>query len=185
VIEECVPGCNMFAYIDGDVMAKPVATMRQPDRRTRVHAAAKDGSLPPDRGKRGAIRSVFDGRQQFTRHFSPRQHDRPASLESLFELNDVELHDLARDPDEAVDLAMARSKHGERLLAMNEKLNELIDGEVGEDVGQRLPERVDGGWGATDAVLGLLEVVGHVTGEREDVLLDLQFPLCRRRGHAR
>ncbi len=44
--------------------------------------------------KRGAIRSVFDGRYQFTRYFSPKQHNRPTSLEALFKLNDVELFDL-------------------------------------------------------------------------------------------
>ena len=129
-----------------------VSMMTQPDGKARVQAAVKDGSLRPDLGKRGAIRSVFDGRYQFTRYFSPKQHNRPTSLESLFRLNDVELYDLAKDPNEAVNLAIDRSRHSELLLAMNEKLNKLIDHEVGEDVGQMLPERVDGGWVATDAV---------------------------------
>jgi hypothetical protein len=35
---------------------------------------------------------------------------------------------------------------------MNAKLNALIDREVGEDVGQMLPENVPGGWVLTDAV---------------------------------
>jgi arylsulfatase len=143
---------NMFAYIDGDFMAKAVALMTQPDGKAKVQAAAKDGTLRPDLGKRGAIRSVFDGRYQFTRYFSPKQHNRPTSLESLFGLNDVELFDLARDPNEAVNLAADRKKHGELLLAMNHKLNQLIDAEVGDDVGQMLPGGVDGGWVATDAV---------------------------------
>ena len=143
---------NMFAYIDGGFMAKTVSMMTQPDGKSRVQAAVKDGSLRPDLGKRGAIRGVFDGRYQFTRYFSPKQHNRPTSLESLFRLNDVELYDLAKDPNEAVNLAIDRSRHSELLLAMNEKLNKLIDHEVGEDVGQMLPERVDGGWVATDAV---------------------------------
>jgi hypothetical protein len=34
---------------------------------------------------------------------------------------------------------------------MNAKLNALLDAEVGQDVGQMLPPRVDGGWVATDA----------------------------------
>lgn len=143
---------NMFAYIDGDFMARAVAMMAQPDGKARVQAAAKDGSLRPDLGKRGAIRSVFDGRYQFTRYFSPKQHNRPASMESIFRMNDVELYDLAEDPGEVSNLALDRARHGELLLAMNDKLNRLIDAEVGEDVGQMLPGGVDGGWVATDAV---------------------------------
>jgi arylsulfatase len=143
---------NMFAYIDGDFMAKAVAMMRQPDGRAKVQAAAKEGSLRPDLTKRGAIRSVFDGRYQFTRYFSPRQHNRPTSVEALFRLNDVELYDLSNDPDEVVNLAMDRARHGELLQAMNDKLNKLIDTEVGEDVGQMLPGGIDGGWVATNAV---------------------------------
>ena len=143
---------NMFAYIDGDFMAKAVAMMTQPDGKAKVQAAAKDGSLRPDLGKRGAIRSVFDGRYQFARYFSPRQHNQPTSIESLFELNDVELFDLAQDPNEVANLAVDRARHGELLLAMNDKLNRLIDAEIGEDVGQMLPGGVDGGWVATDAV---------------------------------
>jgi hypothetical protein len=42
---------------------------------------------------------------------------------------------------------MDRKKNGELMLAMNAKLNKLIDAEVGKVVGQMLP-----GWVATDAV---------------------------------
>ena len=57
-------------------------------------------------------------------------------MEALFSLNDVELYDLERDPHELNNLALDRARHGELLLAMNDKLNRLIDAEVGEDVGQ-------------------------------------------------
>ena len=39
--------------------------------------------------KRGAVRSVFDGRYQFTRYFSPPQHNRPTTLEDLYRMKDV------------------------------------------------------------------------------------------------
>jgi arylsulfatase len=115
-------------------------------------AKVKEAGLRPDLAKRGAIRSVFDGRYQFTRYFSPKQHNRPGSIEELFKLNDVELFDLRADPNEVTNLAMEPKKHGDLLAAMNAKLNKLIDSEVGEDVGQMLPGGVDGGWVATPAV---------------------------------
>lgn len=143
---------NMFAYIDGEFMERVVAMLQQPDGKAKVQAAAKEGTLRPDLAKRGAIRGVYDGRYRFARYFSPRQHNRPSSVEALLKLNDVELYDVERDPLERVNLAVDAAKNRELLEAMNAKLNALIDREVGEDVGQMLPGNVDGGWVVTDAV---------------------------------
>ncbi|MEJ8812884.1 sulfatase-like hydrolase/transferase [Variovorax ureilyticus] len=142
---------NMFAYVDGDFMQKAVALMTQPDGKDKLKAEVKNGTLAADLKKRGAIRAVFDGRYQFSRYFSPRQHNRPETLDALFALNDVELYDLQRDPHELHNLALDRQRNAELLATMNAKLNRLIDAEVGEDVGQMLPPNVDGGWVATDA----------------------------------
>jgi arylsulfatase A-like enzyme len=146
---------NMFAYIDGDFALEAVRTMLQPDGKARFQKAVKGGELRPDLMKRGAIRSIFDGRYQFTRYFSPRQHNRPASLEAVLRLNDVELFDLQTDPYELDNLAIDTKKYGELLEAMNAKLNALLDAEVGDDLGQMLPGGVDGGWVATDAARDL------------------------------
>jgi arylsulfatase len=143
---------NMFAYIDGEFMEKVVAMLQQPDGKARLKSATQDGVLRPDLTKRGAIRGVFDGRYRFARYFSPKQHNRPGSVEALFKLNDVELYDVERDPLETDNLAVGGTKSRELLEAMNAKLNELIDREVGEDIGQMLPGNIDGGWVATDAV---------------------------------
>ncbi len=143
---------NMFAYVDGDFMQKVVGVLQQPDGKAKLKEAAKAGTMRPDLTKRGAIRSVFDGRYRFARYFSPKQHNMPASVDALFKLNDVELFDVERDPLERNNLALEREKHGELLQTMNAKLNALIEKEVGEDVGQMLPGGVDAGWVVTNAV---------------------------------
>jgi arylsulfatase len=138
---------NMFATIDGDFLKKASALLAEGG-----PPKLKASGLHPNMMKRGAIRSVFDGRYQFTRYFSPKQHNLPATIEELFEFNDVELFDHQNDPNELDNLAMDRQKNAELLLMMNAKLNRLIEDEVGEDVGQMLPGGVDGGWVATPAV---------------------------------
>ena len=138
---------NMFASLDGNFLQKARDLLKQGG-----PAAIKESGLRPDMMKRGAIRSVFDGRYQFTRYFSPKQHNRPESIEELFKLNDVELFDLQADPNEVNNLALEPKKHADLIVAMNAKLNRLIDAEVGEDAGQMLPGGVDAGWVATPAV---------------------------------
>jgi hypothetical protein len=139
---------NMFTSIDGEFLTKASQMLKQPGGAAKI----KESGLRPNLRKRGAIRSVFDGRYQFTRYFSSKEHNLPASLDDLFALNDVELFDHETDPHEMNNLAMDAKKNGELLLAMNAKLNRLITDEVGEDIGQMLPGGIDGGWVATRAV---------------------------------
>jgi arylsulfatase len=136
---------NMFAYLDGDYLLKAVAFVQQGGDPKKL----KDAGMTPDMSKRGAVRSVYDGRYVFSRYFSPRQHNRPTTLEDLYRVNDVELFDLQTDPTEMTNLAAKRGAHRELVLAMNDKLNRLIDSEVGEDRGQMLPGGVEAGWEVT------------------------------------
>ena len=85
----------------------------------------------------------------FTRYFSPKQHNMPTTLEQLYALNDVELFDTAADPHEVNNLAVDRKKSAELAMAMNAKMNRLIEAEVGEDRGQMLPGGIEAGWEVT------------------------------------
>ncbi len=135
---------NMFFYVDSDYPAKIQAYLNAGGNPKEI---GQQG-FKPDFTKRGAIRSVFDGRYKYSRYFSPKQHNQPRTLEGIFELNDVELFDLEADPDEMQNLAVEPEKHGELLLAMNDKMNALLDTEVGLDDGSFLPGE-DVNWAAT------------------------------------
>ena len=136
---------NMFAYLDGDYLLRAVTFIQQGGDPRKL----KEAGLTPDMRKRGAVRSVYDGRYVFSRYFSPRQHNRPTTLEDLYALNDVELFDLQADPTEMTNLAPRAGARGELVMAMNEHLNRLIESEVGEDRGQMLPGGIEAGWEVT------------------------------------
>jgi arylsulfatase A-like enzyme len=135
---------NMFAYLDGDYLNEAVDYVRQGGNPKEL----KSAGIVPDMMKRGAVRSIYDGRYVFARYFSPKQHNRPTTLERLFEFNDVELFDTQSDPLEMRNLAHGRQSR-ELVMAMNDKLNRLIDVEVGVDNGQMLPGGADAGWEVT------------------------------------
>jgi len=144
---------NMFAYLDGEFLEKGVAFLQSGGNPKELGASG----VRPDMMKRGALRSSFDGRYVFTRYFSPKQHNKPATLEELYRFNDVELFDVKNDPDEMTNLAQDRVKSGDLVLALNEKLNRLIETEVGDDRGQMLPGGIDAGWEVTpESMAGFL-----------------------------
>ncbi len=136
---------NMFAYLDADFLEKAVAYMQKGGNPKEI----RNSGIRPDMMKRGAVRAVYDGRYVFARYFSPKQHNRPTTLEELLRVNDVELFDLQSDPNEMNNLATRGGQYREVVVAMNDKLNRLIDAEVGEDRGQMLPGGADAGWEVT------------------------------------
>jgi len=127
---------SMFLYIDHNFMTNI---------QSYINAGGDPHKLPeqgfkPDLSHRGHIRSVSDGRYRFSRYFSPKQFNQPRTLEGILQLNDVELFDLQRDPDEMNNLATDSRKYGDLMVAMNGKINQLLEDEVGEpDDGRFLP----------------------------------------------
>ncbi len=89
----------------------------------------------PNLEKREIFRCVFDGRYKLVRYFGLGTYNLPATAEQLLADNDVALYDLLMDPEEMDNLAdPANPKYSEELLSsMNQKLNALIDEEIGED----------------------------------------------------
>lgn len=133
---------NMWLYCDADFMHQVY------EARTSGQDMAKLG-LKPDLTKRSAIRSITDGRYRFSRYYSPLQHNLPTTVEELFANNDVELYDLDADPHEMRNLAVDKEANGSLLLAMNQKLTDIIALEVGRDEGDFLPDN-KAGWVLTN-----------------------------------
>ncbi|AFY30168.1 sulfatase-like hydrolase/transferase [Cyanobium gracile] len=140
---------NMLAYIDGDFLYKAVGHLQKGGKPDQL----KQVGIVPNLMKRGAVRSVYDGRHVFSRYFSPKQHNRPRTYEQLEQFNDLELFDVQADPHEMKNLASTGKKHRDLVMAMNEKLNRLIDREVGEDLGQMLPGGIDAGWAVNEQTM--------------------------------
>ncbi len=133
---------NMFAFLDGGFLSKISRFIKEGGNPSEL----PDKDWRPDLNKRGAIRTVYDGRYKLSRYFSPQEHHTPNSMEELFAHNDVELFDLEADPDEMNNLATDKRSNGGLLIAMNDKLNALIESEVGEDNGPMVSAAVDANW---------------------------------------
>ena len=115
---------NMFAYMDGDFLNKAMEYIQQGGKQDQL----KSAGIVPDMKKRGAVRSVYDGRYVFARYFSPKEHNQPTTLEDIYRFNDVELYDLQVDPLEMNNLAMSgqaesRTCHGHEREAQSTHRN--------------------------------------------------------------
>jgi arylsulfatase A-like enzyme len=85
---------------------------------------------------RGFVSFAFDGRYKFARYYAPTAFNTPRTLEDIFKNNDVQLFDLANDPEEMRNLALEPEANRATILRMNELLNDLITKEVGVNDGR-------------------------------------------------
>ncbi len=125
---------NMFGTLDGGF----ATTLQQLTNQDGDWEGIDKKGFRIDFNKRGAIRTVFDGRYKYSRYFSPQEFNTPVEADEIFEKNDLELFDLRTDPHEMRNLAY-KDRCRELLMEMNDKLNTLIRQEVGEDDGAFLP----------------------------------------------
>ncbi len=88
-----------------------------------------------DVGARGMVRGIVTERYKFVRYFSPVDFNTPVTLDELFAHNDVQLFDLAADPEETVNLAAEADANAALIAQMNDLLNETIEREIGQDDG--------------------------------------------------
>ena len=91
-----------------------------------------------DLSKRRLHRGVHDGRYKFARYFAPAQHHIPTDWATLSRLNDLELYDTHRDPNELVNLARHLT-HRDTVMRLNRMTNALIKLEIGTDDGREYP----------------------------------------------
>ncbi len=114
-------------------------------------------NFPVDWSLRVCIRSIVDERYRFTRYFGFRGFNTPTTLDELRRANDLELYDLANDPEEVVNLAHDFDANRALIARMNDRLNALIAREIGVDDGAFLPLRdfIDWGRSATRSSINL------------------------------
>ena len=120
---------EMISMIDGDYVMNP--------------------SLKPayraDMNKRGFVRGIITPDYKFARYFAPVKFNTPADYEALWADNDVEL--LMCGTDETENLAWPKDNNANQQLVelMNQKLNALIQREIGTDDGSETKKGYKGG----------------------------------------
>jgi arylsulfatase len=96
-----------------------------------------DKTLTPayrlDITKRGFVRGIITNEYKFARYFAPVGFNTPADFESLYAKNDVEM--FSYGSDETDNLAWPKGNNQATVEKMNQKLNTLIEHEIGVDDG--------------------------------------------------
>ena len=97
-----------------------------------------DQSLKPayrlDINKRGFVRGIVTNEYKFARYFAPIGFNTPTDIDALYTNNDVEL--FTYGSAETENLAWPKGNNQSAVERMNQKLNPLIQHEIGVDDGR-------------------------------------------------
>jgi arylsulfatase len=134
---------NTTHYLDSEFAGALAGAGVPADRYMPLRALAAGLRPLPRLSHPALFRGVHTGRHKFARYFAPSAHHRPRDWDTLVGHNQLELYDLHADPLELHNLAHepARADATTRalILALNERLDALVQEEVGEDLGADLP----------------------------------------------
>ncbi|MBQ9203863.1 MAG: sulfatase-like hydrolase/transferase [Prevotella sp.] len=95
-----------------------------------------------DLSKRGFVRGIITPEYKMARYFSPLNFNTPTTYEALWENNDVEV--FVYGGEETENLAWPKGSNESIVTMMNQKLNALIEHEIGTDDGHEV--RQGGGY---------------------------------------
>jgi arylsulfatase len=87
-----------------------------------------------DLEKKGFLRGIITANYKFARYFSPLHFNTPTDMESLYAQNEVELYRYGSDETE--NLAWPKGNNEDLVMTYNERLNTIIQREVGVDDGR-------------------------------------------------
>lgn len=87
-----------------------------------------------DLEKKGFLRGIITANYKFARYFSPLHFNTPTDMELLYAQNEVELYRYGSDETE--NLAWPKGNNEDLVMTYNERLNTLIQREVGVDDGR-------------------------------------------------
>ena len=85
------------------------------------------------------FRGVVDQQYKFCRYFRAIHHHAASTWEVLVENNQLELYDIINDPEELINLALQPERYQTLIMTMNDKLEQIIAAEIGEDLGAHMP----------------------------------------------
>lgn len=126
-------------YMDPDFTRKGALTGKIYSKLSSLFIGFESGQFLPSLDNPALFRGIYDGRYKFARYFKPSDHHKPQDWQNLSTRNELELYDTQEDPNEITNLAAQAGQHKDLLLALNSKLNKLLDTEVGADLGKELP----------------------------------------------
>ncbi len=127
---------SSMLYIDPEFIRKYIASGVRMDRLYFLRMGLNTGQFIPSLKNPALFRGIHDGRYKFARYFRPAEHHAPKDWETLLKHNQLELYDTRSDPDEITNLAAEPDRYRGLIMDLNNRVNALIEKEVGRDDGE-------------------------------------------------